>query len=170
MEQGKPVRQSRTTMTEIVLPNDANTYGNILGGRVLHLIDLAGAMAAYRHCRLPVVTASVDSVDFLHPIKVGQLVLLESVVTRTFSTSMEVQVEVCSEDPFSGKRLKTSTAFLTFVCLDEKGKPTAVPPLTPETAEEKTRYRQALQRRRRRLKAARNARHPDPREGATTRI
>ncbi len=138
-------------MTELVLPNDANVHGNILGGRVMHLMDLAGAIAAYRHCRLPVVTASVDSVVFLHPIKVGQLVLLEAVVTRAFTTSMEVRVEVCSEEPLSGKRITTSTAFLTFVALDEKGKPTAVPVLLPETREEKRRYRDARRRRLARL-------------------
>ncbi len=142
-------------MTELVLPNDANTYGNILGGRVMHLMDLAGAIAAYRHCRKPVVTASVDSVVFLHPIKVGQLVLLEAAVTRAFGTSMEVRVEVCSEETLSGKRITTSTAFLTFVALDSNGKPARVPELIPETAEEKRRHREALRRRTDRLANAR---------------
>lgn len=154
---GKPVSHSRTTMTELVLPNDANTHGNILGGKVMHLMDLAGAIAAFRHCRLPVVTACVDSVVFHHPIKVGQLVLLEAVVTRAFSTSMEVEVEVCSEEPFSGRRIVTSTAFLTFVALDGEGKPAPVPPLIPETPEERQRYREALGRRRHRLKKARGS-------------
>lgn len=143
-------------MTELVLPNDANVYGNILGGRVMHLMDLAGAIAAYRHCRQPVVTASVDSVVFLHPIKVGQLVLLEAAVTRAFATSMEVRVEVCSEETLSGKRITTSTAFLTFVALNSEGKPSGVPELIPETAEEKRRYREALKRRTDRL-ASRHA-------------
>ncbi len=145
-------------MTELVLPNDANTYGNILGGRVMHLMDLAGAIAAYRHCRQPVVTASVDSVVFLQPIKVGQLVLLEAAVTRAFGTSMEVRVEVCSEETLSGRRIKTSTAFLTFVALSAEGKPTGVPELVPETPEEERRFREALKRREERLARARRDR------------
>ena len=151
---GKPVSESRTTMTEVVLPNDANTHGNILGGKVMHLMDLAGAIAAFRHCRMPVVTVSVDSLRFLHPIKVGQLVLLEANLTRAFTTSMEVEAQVFSEDPLSGNRIKTSTAFLTFVALDKDGRPTPISPLIPETEEEKGRYRAALRRRRRRLREA----------------
>ena len=151
---GKPVSESRTTMTEVVLPNDANTHGNILGGKVMHLMDLAGAIAAFRHCRMPVVTVSVDSLRFLHPIKVGQLVLLEANLTRAFTTSMEVEVQVFSEDPLSGNHIKTSTAFLTFVALDKDGRPTPISPLIPETEEEKGRYRAALRRRRRRLREA----------------
>ncbi len=151
---GKPVSESRTTMTEVVLPNDANTHGNILGGKVMHLMDLAGAIATFRHCRMPVVTISVDSLRFLHPIKVGQLVLLEANMTRAFTTSMEVEVQVFSEDPLSGNRIKTSTAFLTFVALDKDGRPTPISPLIPETEEEKDRYRAALRRRRRRLREA----------------
>ncbi len=138
-------------MTEMVLPNDANIHGNILGGRVLHLLDVAGAIAAFRHAMLPVVTVSVDSVSFLHPIQVGQLVLLEASVTRVFTTSMEVEVKVFSEDPVSGKRLKTSTAFVTYVALDQKGRPTQAPSLIPETDEEKQRYEAALRRRDQRL-------------------
>jgi acyl-CoA hydrolase len=90
---GKTVAESRTTMTEVVLPNDTSAYGMILGGKVMHLIDMAGAVAAFRHCRNPVVTVSVDSVRFLNPIRVGHLVLLEAVVTRAFTTSMEVGVQ-----------------------------------------------------------------------------
>ncbi len=150
---GKPPRHSRTGMTELVLPNDANTHGNVLGGRVMHWIDLAGAITAYRHCRLPVVTASVDSLIFLHPIKVGELVLLEAIVNRSFRSSMEVQVEVWAEEPLTGKKRRTSTAFLTFVALDQKGRPARVPPLEPETPQERRRFRQALQRRRQRLAA-----------------
>ncbi len=141
-------------MTEVVLPNDANTHGNILGGKVMHLMDLAGAIATFRHCRMPVVTISVDSLRFLHPIKVGQLVLLEANMTRAFTTSMEVEVQVFSEDPLSGNRIKTSTAFLSFVALDKDGRPTPISPLIPETEEEKGRYRAALRRRRRRLREA----------------
>jgi len=151
---GKPVSESRTTMTEVVLPNDANTHGNILGGKVMHLMDLAGAIATFRHCRMPVVTISVDSLRFLHPIKVGQLVLLEANLTRAFTTSMEVEVQVFSEDPLSGNHIKTSTAFLTFVALDKDGRPTPISPLIPETEEDKGRYRADLRRRRRRLREA----------------
>jgi acyl-CoA hydrolase len=149
--QGKPASQSTTTMTEIILPNDANVYGNILGGKVMHLIDMAGATAALRHSRMPVVTVSVDSVRFLHPVKVGQLLLLEARVTRAFRTSMEVEVLVFSEDPLTGERRQTSDAFLTFVAVDPAGRPTEVPPVTPETEGEKRRYESALERRRRRL-------------------
>jgi len=151
---GKMVAESRTTMTEVVLPNDTSAYGMILGGKVMHLIDMAGAVAAFRHCRTPVVTVSVDSVRFLNPIKVGHLVLLEAVVTRAFTTSMEVEVQVQSEDPLTGKRIKTSDAFLTFVAINEAGRPTAIPPLIPETEEEKKRYEAALERRNRRLAQA----------------
>lgn len=153
-EQGKPVGESRTTMTEIVLPNDANSYGNILGGKVMHLVDLAGAMAAFRHSRKQVVTASVDSVVFHHPIKVGELVLLEANLSRAFRSSMEVEVQVWSEDPLSGVRTRTSTAYLTFVALDQTGKPATIPPVIPETPTEKARYREALLRRTRRLEEA----------------
>jgi acyl-CoA hydrolase len=147
----KGVLDSRTTMTQMVLPNDANTYGNVLGGKVMHLMDLAGAMAAYRHCRKPVVTVSVDSVRFLHPVKVGALMLLEAVVTRAFNTSVEVQVQVHSEDPLTGERRKTCAAFLTFVAVDAEGRPTTVPALEPETEEECRRWEQAQARREHRL-------------------
>ncbi len=145
-------------MTELVLPNDANTHGNILGGRVMHLIDLAGAISAFRHCRRPVVTASVDSLIFLHPIKVGQLIMLEAVVTRSFHSSMEVQVEVWSEEPLTGEKLRTSTAFLTFVALDGVGRPTDVPAVLPETEAEKQQFDEAAERRQRRLEAKRRLR------------
>ena len=151
---GKTVSESRTSMTEIVLPNDTSAYGFILGGKVMHLIDMAGAVAAQRHCRNPVVTVSVDSVRFLHPIRVGQLVLLDAFVTRAFSTSMEVEVQVLSENPVTGERIKTSDAFLTFVAIDQMGKPTTVPPVVPETADEQRRYEAALDRRSRRLAEA----------------
>ena len=149
---GKTISESRTTMTEVVLPNDANNYGNILGGKVMHLMDIAAAIAAFRHCRTLVATVSVDSLHFLHPIQVGQLVLLEAVVTRSFSTSVEVQVEVFSENPLSGERTKTSSAFLTFVALDAEGRPSRTAPVVPKSVQEKDRYQKALGRRRRRLK------------------
>lgn len=148
---GRKVSDSRTSFTEFVLPNDANTYGNILGGKVMHLMDLAGAIAAHRHCRKTVVTVSVDSLRFLHPVKVGALMLMDAVVTRTFKTSMEVQVEVKSEDLLTGDQKRTCSGFLTFVAIDECGKPTSVPRLMPETDEEWRRYEAALERRERRL-------------------
>ena len=116
---GRPVSASRTEMTELVLPQDSNLLGNILGGRVMHLIDIAGAIAAHRHCRRQVVTASVDHLDFLNPVRVGDLIVLEAHVNRAFHTSVEVGVEVFSEDSVAGVRKHTTTAFLTFVALDE---------------------------------------------------
>ena len=150
---GRPVRASRTEMTEIVLPQDSNILGNILGGRVMHMIDIAGAIAAHRHCRRQVVTASVDHLDFLNPVRVGDLIVLEAQVNRAFHTSMEVGVEVFSEDSSAGTRKHTTTAFLTFVALDDAGKPALVPPLIVKTNEERRRYRQAGERRNLRLKA-----------------
>jgi acyl-CoA hydrolase len=140
-------------MTQIVLPNDANTHGNVLGGKVMHEIDLTGAIAAYRHCRQPVVTVSVDSVHFHHPVKVGDLMLLEAVITRAFTTSMEVEVEVRSENPLTGEQKRTCSAYLTFVAIDSSGRPSAVPPLLVETADEERRYEGALKRRQYRLTA-----------------
>ncbi|HSR49737.1 MAG TPA: acyl-CoA thioesterase [Acidobacteriota bacterium] len=151
----KKVADSRTTMTEVVLPNDTNVYGNILGGKVMHLIDIAAAISAYRHCRKPVVTVSVDSLRFHHSIKMGHIIMLEACVTRAFTTSMEVEVVVYSEDPLSGERKRTSTAFLTFVAIDEHGKPSPVDSIVPGTAEEKRRYQEAERRRRRRLQQSR---------------
>jgi acyl-CoA hydrolase len=150
---GRPVSASRTQMIEIVLPQDANLLGNILGGRVMHLIDIAGAIAAHRHCHLQAVTASVDHLDFLNPIRVGELIVLESQVNRAFHTSMEVGVEVFSENYVKGERKHTTTAFLTFVAIDETGKPCPVPPLILETKDERRRYREAGERRTARLAA-----------------
>ncbi|MGH9450742.1 MAG: acyl-CoA thioesterase [Terriglobia bacterium] len=151
---GRTVDESKVEMVEVVLPNDANLLGNILGGKVMHLIDIAGAIAAHRHSRCQVVTASVDSLDFLHPVRVGQIILLQAFVTRAFHTSMEVEVNVYLEDYVQGERRQTSSAFLTYVALDAAGMPAPVPPLIPRTAEERRRYREALERRRRRLALA----------------
>jgi acyl-CoA hydrolase len=148
---GKTVAQSQVEMVEVVLPNDTNSLGNVLGGRVMHLIDMAGAVAAHRHSRSLVVTASVDYLDFVHPIRVGQLIILRALVTRVFRTSIEVEVKVYLEDYVTGKRLQTSSAFVTYVALDAEGHPTPVAPLIVRTAEEKRRYREALLRRRQRL-------------------
>ncbi len=140
-------------MTELVLPQDSNLLGNILGGRVMHLIDIAGAIAAHRHCHRQVVTASVDHLDFLNAVRVGDLIVLEAQVNRAFHTSVEVGVEVYSEDSVTGGRKHTTQAFLTFVALDELGQPAAVPPLIVKTGEERRRYREAGARRQIRIKA-----------------
>lgn len=149
--EGKPVRESMSEYVELALPNDANALGTLLGGKVMHLVDLAGAMAAMRHARRPVVTASVDSMTFLHPIKIGQLVICKASVNRVFRTSMEVGVKVFAEDLLTGDRTHTCSAYLTFVALDEFGHPVEVPPVIPETEEEMRRYREAGERRQKRL-------------------
>ena len=151
MAEGKPVKDSVSEYAELALPNDVNKLGNIFGGKVMHLVDLAGAMAAIRHARLPVVTASVDSLQFLHPVHSGELILLRSSVNRAFRSSMEVGVKVITENLMTGERLHTCSAYLTFVALDENGKPTPVPCVIPETEEEKRRYREAGERREYRL-------------------
>ncbi len=149
--EGKPVSSSYSEYTELALPNDANSLGNLLGGKVMHLVDLAGAMAAMRHSRHVVVTASVDQMHFLHPVRIGQWVRLKSAVNRVFRTSMEVGVKVWVEDLVKGEILHTSSAYLTFVALDGAGNPVAVPPVIPETHLEKERYEAAGERRKYRL-------------------
>lgn len=149
--QGKPVRQSISEYSELALPNDANGLGNVLGGKVMHLVDLAAAMAAIRHARRPCVTASVDSLHFLHPVRIGQLILLRSSVNRVFRTSMEVGVQVETETLLTGEKLHTCSAYLTFVALDEDRRAVEIPPVIPETEEEHRRYRQAGERREYRL-------------------
>jgi len=148
---GKPVRESISEYSELALPNDTNGLGNVLGGKVMHLVDLAAAMAALRHARKPVVTASVDSMNFIHPVRIGQLIVLRSSVNRVFRTSMEIGVHVETENLLTGEKLHTCSAYLTFVALDENKRPTAVPPVIPETEEEKRRYHEAGQRREYRL-------------------
>lgn len=147
----KGADESRVEMLEVVLPNDANILGNILGGKVMHLIDLAGAIAAHRHSRSMLVTVSVDNLEFRHPIRVGQLILLRAHVTRVFHTSVEVAVKVFLEDYLTGERRQTSSAFVTYVAVDEQGRPRPIPPVIPRSAEEKRDYREALIRRRHRL-------------------
>ncbi|MGO8813244.1 MAG: acyl-CoA thioesterase [Terriglobia bacterium] len=154
---GKTVAESVTEMVEVVLPNDTNPLGNLLGGRVMHLIDIAGAISATRHARCQVVTVAVDNLDFLYPVRVGELVILRAHITRTFRTSMEAEVRVYREDSLTGKRQQTSSAFVTYVALDPTGKPQEIPPVIPGTPEEKRRYREALYRRRRRLNLAAHA-------------
>jgi acyl-CoA hydrolase len=140
-------------MVQVVLPNDANPLGFILGGTVMHLIDIAGAIACHRHTRSLLVTAAVDGLQFLHPIKVGDLIILKSRVTATWSTSLEVEVEVFSEEILTGVRLMTSRAYLTFVAIDREGGRLPVPGLILESEEEKQRAGEANVRRAARLKA-----------------
>ncbi len=143
----RPVKDSQSEMAEVVLPNDANPLGNLLGGRLMHLIDIAGAMAAHRHSRSPVVTASTDHLDFLAPVKVGDLLILRSSVNRAFRTSMEVGVKCWVESYLTGERRHVSSAYLTYVAIDRQDNRVPVPPVTPETADEKRRYEDAGRRR-----------------------
>ena len=121
------VADSQSEMTEIILPNDANTLGNLLGGRLMHFIDLTGAMAAYRHSRTHVVTAAMDHIDFIQPVHVGDLLILKSSVNRAFSTSMEVGVKVWVEHPQTGSLLHVASAYLVFVAIDQNGRRVRVP-------------------------------------------
>src|SRR5712691_13479228 len=139
-------------MVQVVLPNDANPLGFILGGTVMHLIDIAGAIAGHRHTRSLLVTAAVDGLQFLHPIKVGDLIILKARVTCAFTTSLEVQVDVFSEETLTGRRLHTSRAYLTFVAIARDGQHVAVPQLLVETEEEKRVAEAAHARRAQRLK------------------
>lgn len=149
---GKPVSASRSEMTEIVLPAQTNPLGKLLGGQVMHLVDMVAAMAAHRHSNSYVVTASVDSIDFRNPINLGEIVNLKSQVNRVFHTSMEVGVEVYSENAMTGERKHTTTAYVTFVAIDEYTRqPKLVAPLILKTAEEKRRFREAAKRRKTRL-------------------
>jgi acyl-CoA hydrolase len=143
----RPVRESTSEMAEIVMPNDANPVNALVGGRLMHWIDLAGAMAAHRHSRQRVVTASIDHMDFLVPVRVGDLVILRSSVNRVFNTSMEVGVKVWVENYRSDESRHVSSAYLTFVAIDEAGHKLPVPPVIPETEDEKRRYADAARRR-----------------------
>ena len=140
-------------MVQVVLPNDANPLGFILGGTVMHLIDIAGAIACHRHTRSLLVTAAVDGLQFLHPIKVGDLIILKARVTAAFTTSLEVAVDVYFEGTETGERKLTSVAYLTFVTIDRQGRRVPVPPLLLETDEERARAREAGDRRQARLAA-----------------
>ena len=143
----KPPAESATELVQVVLPNDANPMGFMLGGAVMHQIDIAGAIAAFRHARTLMVTAVVDSIEFLHPIKVGDFIVLKARVTAAFTTSLEVEVQVFSEEALSGRRQLTSRAYLTFATLGRDGKRSQVPPLALATAEE-TRAQAAAELRR----------------------
>jgi acyl-CoA hydrolase len=143
----RPVRDSQSEMTQIVLPNDANPLAALLGGRLMHWIDMAGALAAHRHSRQYVVTAAIDHLDFLVPVRVGDLVVLRSSVNRVFRTSMEVGVKVWVENYHQDSSHHVSSAYLTFVAVDQGGKHLVLPPVIPETDEQKRRYEDAGRRR-----------------------
>lgn len=147
----KTVRASQVEMTEMVLPNHTNRLGNLLGGQLMHWIDICAAIAAFRHTNRVCVTASVDNLNFLHPIKEGEVVILQGSINRAFRTSVEVGVKVTSENLLTGVRKHANTAYLTFVAIDDHGQPVPVPPVRPSTPAEKRRYSDAALRRKNRL-------------------
>ncbi|MEO6070127.1 MAG: acyl-CoA thioesterase [Chitinophagaceae bacterium] len=150
MQTKKPA-ESLTMMTEIVLPNDTNVFGNLMGGRLMYWMDIAAAIAAQRHCNAPVVTASVDNISFENPIKLGNTVHIEAKISRAFSTSMEIHLRVWGEDFTQQFRYKSNEAYYTFVALDPNQRPRKVPAVTPETEEEQGLFDGALRRRQLRL-------------------
>ena len=143
----KKPSQSKATLTEIVLPNDTNNLNNLMGGRLLHWMDIAAAITAHRHCNRTCVTAAVNNVSFEHPIPKGSIVTLEANISRAFSSSMEIFIDVWIEDRLSGSKTKCNEAIYTFVAVDSMSKPTKVPEVTPETQLEKDRFDGALRRR-----------------------
>ena len=147
----KFARESHTIMNELVLPNDTNTLNNLMGGRLLHWMDIAAAISAQKHCNQIVVTASVDNVSFRHPVKLGDVISIEAQVTRAFNTSVEVRLVVWAQNIPSGTKIRSNEAFYTFVAIDQNGGTLPVPQLIPETEEEKKLYNEALQRRELRL-------------------
>ncbi len=147
----KRAQDSLIQMTELVLPNDTNTFGNLMGGRLMYWMDIAAALSCMKHCAAPVVTASVDNISFENPIKLGNVVHIEAKVSRAFNTSMEVHMRVWGEDPVQQYRYKSNEAFMTFVALDPNGNSRPVPPITVDTEEEKRLYDGALRRRQLRL-------------------
>ncbi|MDP4261929.1 MAG: acyl-CoA thioesterase [Bacteroidota bacterium] len=147
----KKASDSLTLMTEIVLPNDTNTFGNLMGGRLMYWMDIAAAIASQKHCNAPVVTASVDNISFQNPIKLGNVVHIEAKITRAFTTSMEVYLKVWSEDLSRQFQYNSNEAYYTFVALDPNKKPLPVPQIVPETEEEKKLFDGALRRRQLRL-------------------
>jgi acyl-CoA hydrolase len=147
----KTAKESVVTMTELVLPNDTNMFGNLMGGRLMYWMDIAAALAAMKHCSTPVVTASVDNISFENPIKLGNAVHIQARVSRAFNTSMEIHMSVWGEDALHQYKYKSNEAYFTFVSLDPNGKPRKIPALIPETEEEKKLFDGALRRRQLRL-------------------
>jgi len=161
MPNQKFAKDSVTIMTEMVLPNDTNTLNNLMGGRLMHWMDIVAAIAAQKHCNRIVVTASADSISFKEPINLGNVVTLRSQVTRAFTSSMEVFIEVTAEDIPANKKIMTHRAFFTFVAVDQNGKPIEVPEVVPETAEEIEFFKGALRRRQLRLVLAQRMKPED---------
>lgn len=151
IDKQKFARESNTVMNELVLPNDTNTFGNLMGGKLLYWMDICSAMAAQKHCNSVVVTASVDNVSFKKSINLGEVLTIEAQVTRAFRTSVEVRMEVFAQNLPAGTKIKSNEAYYTFVAIDDDGRPHAVPQLVPESDEEKELYHDALQRRELRL-------------------
>ncbi len=149
----KPAAASRVEMTELIMPTDANNLGTAFGGRIVQWMDLAGGVSARRHARMPVVTAAIDQLVFLWPVRVGHVAILRAQVNAVFGSSLEVEVEVLDEDPDTGERRRCCDAFFTFVALGPDGRPVRVSPLLAETEPERRREREAHQRRARRLEA-----------------
>ena len=149
--QEKFAKESYTEMNELVLPNDTNTFGNLMGGRLLYWMDICSAMAAQKHCNNQVVTVSVDNVSFRRSIKLGEVVTIEAQVTRAFNTSVEVRMEIFAQNLPLGTKVKSNEAYYTFVSIDENNNPKAIPTLIPETENEIKLYEAALQRRELRL-------------------
>lgn len=147
----KPVRASRVTISQLMHPEHANLLGNVHGGWIMKLVDEAGALACMRHAQKKVVTVAIDSMTFREPIRIGDLIILNAEVTYTGRTSMEAEVQVLAENPVTGERMHTNNAYLVYVALDDKGKPTPVPPLKAETDDEKRKMTDALERQERRL-------------------
>jgi len=164
MKKTKFAKDSFVTMTELVLPNDTNGLNNLMGGRLMHMMDIVGAISAQRHSNRIVVTASVDNVSFKHPIRLGNVVTLIAKVTRSFNSSMEVRIDVWSEDIPSSEKVKSNEAYFTFVAVDQGGRPIDVPELIPETDEEKEMYEGALRRRQLRLVLAGRMKPEDAKE------
>lgn len=149
--QPKTPDESLVIMTELVLPNDTNVFGNLMGGRLMYWMDIAAAMSALKHCATPAVTASVDNISFENPIRLGNVVHIEAKVSRAFNSSMEVHMKVWGEDLLQRHKYKSNEAYYTFVSLDPNGKPRTVPPITPQTDEDIKIYEGALRRRQLRL-------------------
>lgn len=164
MPNQKFAKDSVTIMTEMVLPNDTNTLHNLMGGRLMHWMDIVAAIAAQKHCNRIVVTASADNISFKEPINLGNVVTLRSQVTRAFNSSMEVFIEVTAEDIPASKKIRTHRAFFTFVAVDQNGKPIEIPQVVPETAEEIELFEGALRRRQLRLVLAQRMKPEDAEE------
>src|SRR6478609_6585586 len=149
--EGKKVSESSTVMNELVLPNDTNVFGNLMGGRLMYWMDIAAGITAVKHCNAPCMTASVDNLSFKNPIKLGNVVRIEANITRAFTTSMEIHLKVWGEDNLHQYRYESNEAYFTFVALDPNNKPRPVPAVIPETEEERLLFEGALRRRQVRL-------------------